>query len=125
VGTLKVAATVVLPGLGGFLITASGILLAAGSIYGVKTGLGAFSATLPALATVAPGALVLVEDVDNNAGTNNFTVDAMAGDAISYHGSVSSSYVMRVSNTFAAFTADSAVAPYAVASSWVAISYGM
>jgi len=125
VGTLKVSATVVLPGLGGFLITTNGVLLTAGGIYGVKTNIAALSATLPALATVSPGAIVIIEDVDDNAGTNNFTVHAMAGDAISDHGSVSSQYVMNVNNTFASFMADSTVAPYNVANQWTAASWGL
>ena len=124
-GTLYVDANVVLPGLGGFLITANGTLLGVGNTYGVKTGLGAFSGTLPQVSTVKPGSLVILQDVDNNAGVNNFTVNAFSGDQIADHGALSSSYALAISNTLTVIMANATVAPYTSASQWEATSYGM
>lgn len=124
VGTLFVDASVVLPFLGGFLITANGTALTAGTVYGVKTSLGAFSATLPQLSTVTPGAIVMIEDVDYNAGVNALTVNAFAGDQISDHGVLAASTLLNISNTVLTLMADSTVAPYTVASQWVVVTVG-
>lgn len=124
VGTLGINANVVLPGLGGLLITTNGTELFPGFTYGAKTAIAALSATLPPLSTVLPGAIVIVEDVDNNAGTNNFTVNAFGTDQISSHGALALNYVIGISNTFATFMADSTAAPYLAATQWTAIGYG-
>lgn len=99
VGTLY-APISLFPGAGCSLVTAN-LALSAPGVFLVRTSLGAFSGTLPALSTLTgfPGQVTIV-DMDNNAGTHNFTINAAAGDAILNHSSSGGSLVMNVSNTF-------------------------
>lgn len=116
VGTLKIPGDLIAPGVGGFVIEASGEALIPGVFYGVKTGLGAFSMTLPALVLVTSPAYIEIADLDNNAGVNNYTINAFAGDQIANHGALSAAYTVNISNTVTRLIANG--------TSWTAISYG-
>lgn len=117
VGTLNIEAADISGGLEGTLITANGVQLQAGGLYAVKTSLGAFSGQLPQLSSVTAGVIVEVSDADYDAGTNPYTVNAFAGDAIADHASSGSSYVINISNTISRFTANNN-------GTWRVITYG-
>lgn len=98
------------------LIARAGFPLQEGGTYGVQTDLGIWSAILPALATVTPGACIRCADVGYHAGVNHFTVTVDGGAAIDDHGAGGLAFVLNTSNTGVEF--------WAAPTAWVAIPYG-
>lgn len=86
----------------GPVITGSGGTLSPGmSLFG--SAAGALGATMPALASVPEGdALFRVADADDNAGVNNITITAAAGDMFALPGgSTAASFVINVNSASA------------------------
>jgi hypothetical protein len=98
------------------LVTSSGVNLFARGMFSVKTGLGAFVGTLPKLATVPLATPVWVQDIDNNAGTNNYTVDAFAGDSIVIDGVSGSTAPLNVNSSILLFLANT--------TAWACLRFG-
>lgn len=123
VGTMECPASLISP-FSGALVVASGGVLYPGSWW-AKTSLGALSASLPQLSTMSPADQIIVGDIDYNAGVNNFTVNAFAGDLIADHVGIGPSYPINISNTISIFVANATVAPYTIANQWRVVTYGM
>ena len=87
------------------LVTASGESLFARGMFSVETSLFTGFGTLPQLATVPLASPIWVQDISNNAGTNNYTVNAYAGDQISVDGVLGASATLNVSSTILLFLA--------------------
>lgn len=86
-------------------ITTNGTTLLSGFLWTVRTSLGAFSGTLPAISGLSNGNYLEIQDGDYNAGTNNFTALAAGGDTILYTSNApAGSFVMNVSDTILRLT---------------------
>lgn len=93
------------PDVTGLLITSSGGVLFPGPLWGFRTSLGAFSATLPALSSVTQGTVIATADVDNNASANNYTIVAASGDSIVDYATTTTTYVVSINNLLTSFVA--------------------
>lgn len=98
------------------LVSTSGTTLLPGNFYIVQSDLGAFTALLPALGDIGPPVYLEVADGDDNAGINNFTVNAAPGDSVLDHETVGSSYVININNTITRFMG--------LPTGWRVITYG-
>lgn len=85
------------------LIGSTAFSLAALTVYGVNTSVGAFNLFLPLLATLEPGDWIEVADVDFNANVNNITVTAAMSDQIALYNAAAGAQVMNVAGSRARF----------------------
>lgn len=91
------------------LISATATELAALSIYGVRTALGAFEVLLPPVASLQPGDWLELLDVDSSANTNPITVTASGTDDIVFQGTTAGAQVLSSRGSLARLTVNGEV----------------
>jgi hypothetical protein len=79
------------------------IILSSGKIYGAGTSSGALTVTLPAISASVDGTTIWIFDVDNNASSNNVTINAQGSDAINLYSTSSGSLTIDVNGGGAMF----------------------
>lgn len=81
----------------------SSITAQVGQSYGVKTSLGAYTVTLPSVASLSDGATIWVTDIDDNAQSNNITIAGSGSDKINFFNSQLTSLVLNHVSAGASF----------------------
>lgn len=89
-------------------LTATATVAALGD-YSVQSHIGPITVDLPPLASLNNGDWIRVFDVDNDAATNNITIQANGADTIDLNGAVAGSQVLTTNGSYAMLVVNSGV----------------